>query len=136
MKRNVCLASGMLLKINPGCSELVYIIPQSISLSFIYKPTVIKYKKGYLGLIVNEEATVFAKLFWGEVESFLDRFCVIVNISTLCFYNQTLRSKDKTTRYIMQNLTLAKEDLNILKIITSSTQWKTFTARQGVFRLF
>lgn len=32
----------------------------------------------------------------------------------------------------MQNLTLANEDLNIIKRITSSTQWKAFTAMWGV----
>jgi hypothetical protein len=42
MKRNAYLACGMLLKINPGCSALVYVTPQSISLSFIYKLEVIK----------------------------------------------------------------------------------------------
>lgn len=42
MKRNAYVACGILLKINPGCSELGYEIPRSISISFIYKLTVIK----------------------------------------------------------------------------------------------
>lgn len=46
----------------------------------------IKKKKGYLGLTVNEESTSFAKLFWGELGSFQVRWCAIIKISTLCLY--------------------------------------------------
>lgn len=42
-ERNADLVCGILLQINPGCSELGYEIPRSISISFIYKLIAIKW---------------------------------------------------------------------------------------------
>lgn len=68
MKRNAYLACGILLKINPGCSELVYETLSLISISFTYSHKMIK--KYHPGLFVNEETTVFVKQFLGEEKGF------------------------------------------------------------------